>query len=72
MKFAVNFSKEAEKLIKNNDVQIDMFKCPNFSKELIIQAESSKPCYVHSGLYAGSGQIHTVNWDVIDGLRRHT
>lgn len=72
MKLAVNFSEEAVKSIKDNAIVVDMFKCPDFSKELIYQAENTKPCYIHFGLNAGTGQMQNVNWEVIDELRKHT
>ncbi len=72
MKFAVNFSKEAEQLIKDNAVEVDMFKCPDFSKELIEGAEQTKPSYLHFGLNAGSGQMLKVDWEVIKELREQT
>ncbi|MBB6513785.1 hypothetical protein GGQ92_002604 [Gracilibacillus halotolerans] len=34
---------------RNNEVQIDMFKRPDFSKKLIIQAGNSKSWYDHLG-----------------------
>lgn len=72
MKLAVNFSKEAEKLLNDKSITVDMFKCPDFSKDLIYQAENTKSCYIHFGLNAGSGQMNNVNWQVIDELRKHT
>lgn len=69
MKLAVNFSNEAENLIKNNAIQVDMFKFPDFSKELIDQVLYSLPCYVHFGLNAGNGQIQDVNRTVVHELR---
>lgn len=72
MKLAVNFSKEAEKLIQENAVEVDLLKCPDFSKELIDKAEQTKPCYVHFGLNAGSGKMHMVDWELINDLREQT
>ncbi|WP_179884785.1 hypothetical protein [Bacillus sp. AFS015802] len=38
MKIAVNYSNEAKQLVKDSVIDIDMFKCPDFSKEIIQQA----------------------------------
>lgn len=72
MQLAVNYSVEAEKLIKENLVQVDKFKCPDFSRELIYRAENTKPCYIHFGLNAGTGQMQKVDWGLINELREHT
>lgn len=72
MKVAVNYSTEAEQLIKDSLIDVDVFKCPDFSRELIQRAERTKPCYVHFGLNAGSGQIENVDWTLIKELRNWT
>ncbi|WP_010095852.1 DUF692 family multinuclear iron-containing protein [Ornithinibacillus scapharcae] len=72
MKVAVNFSKEAEALLHKKSIEVDLFKCPDFSKELIFRAGKGKPCYVHFALNEGSGQMHQVNWKAIHELREHT
>ncbi|MDH5162605.1 DUF692 family multinuclear iron-containing protein [Heyndrickxia oleronia] len=72
MKVAVNYSTEAEQLIKDSLIDVDVFKCPDFSKELIQRAERTKPCYVHFGLNAGSGQIENVDWALIKELKNWT
>ncbi|MGE8206879.1 DUF692 family multinuclear iron-containing protein [Heyndrickxia sp. NPDC080065] len=72
MKVAVNYSPKAEGLIKNKSIEVDIFKCPDFSKELIQQAKKTKPCYIHFALNAGSGQMNNVDWEVINELRNST
>ncbi len=72
MKFAVNFSKEAEQLVKDDSVAIDIFKCPDFSKELIERAEATKPCYIHFALNAGNKKMAEVDWELIQDLRERT
>jgi uncharacterized protein len=72
MKIAVNYSNEAEQLVKDTVIDVDMFKCPDFSKELIQQAEKTKPCYIHFGLNAGTGQLNRVDWTLIKELKNWT
>ncbi len=72
MKLAVNYSKETEELIQEGAIQVDMFKCPDFSDELIKQAESTKRSYIHFDLNAGSGQMGEVNWERIKYLKKNT
>lgn len=72
MKLAVNYSKEAEGLLQESKIDVDLFKCPEFSKEIIRQKEEIKPCYVHFGLNAGQNRMDKVNWQAIHDLRKHT
>ncbi|SES01428.1 Uncharacterized conserved protein, UPF0276 family [Gracilibacillus ureilyticus] len=53
-------------------IEIDMFKCPDFSKELIYRAEQLRPCYVHFGLNAGNCKLNKVDWEKIEALRKYT
>ncbi|WP_164667914.1 DUF692 family multinuclear iron-containing protein [Virgibacillus doumboii] len=72
MKVAVNYSPAVERLVKESLIEIDYYKCPDFSKDLIFQAEQSKASYVHFALNAGSNRMENVNWEHIEDLRVHT
>ncbi|MFC4559193.1 DUF692 family multinuclear iron-containing protein [Virgibacillus kekensis] len=72
MKLAVNYSPAAEQLVRERKINIDIFKCPDFSRDLIDQAESVKPNYIHFGLNAGRGQMDKVDWNTINELRSRT
>lgn len=72
LKLAVNYSKEAENLVKNESVHVDLFKCPGFSHDLVQHAQSIKPCYVHFGLNAGSQTVHEADWNQIKELKEKT
>ncbi|WP_194287296.1 multinuclear nonheme iron-dependent oxidase [Gracilibacillus oryzae] len=72
MKLAVNYSKEAHQLVEDAVIEVDMFKCPDFSKELIENAEKTKPCYVHFALNVGDKQMNNVDWDAIETLKQQT
>ncbi|MBM7578167.1 multinuclear nonheme iron-dependent oxidase [Jeotgalibacillus terrae] len=72
MKVAVNYSVEAKKLLTQSLIDIDLFKCPDFSDELIESARESKPSYIHFGLNAGSGQMGRVDWGLIRDMQNRT
>lgn len=72
MKLAVNYSLEAENLMRESSLDIDLFKCPDFSSSLINRAMEVRPCYIHFGLNAGSGKLDNVNWSHIEQLRKLT
>ena len=62
MKFAVNYSPQAEELWRGGRIQFDLFKCPPWP-DLVAQARQSQPVYVHFDLMAGRGQLVDVNLD---------
>ncbi|WP_179134066.1 DUF692 family multinuclear iron-containing protein [Halobacillus massiliensis] len=72
MKFAINYSPEAKKLVDRQQIEIDLFKCPDFDRELIKEAELSKPAYIHFDLNAGARTVDSVNWKNIDQLLKVT
>jgi uncharacterized protein len=54
VEFGVNYSLAAEDLICRGQIRADRFKCPAWP-DLIAQARTSLPVYVHFPLRAGSG-----------------
>ena len=54
MKFAVNYSRLAAKLVHEKKIQIDFFKCPS-SPGLIATAQETCPVYVHFSFKVGRG-----------------
>ncbi|WP_159462231.1 DUF692 family multinuclear iron-containing protein [Halobacillus sp. Marseille-P3879] len=72
MKFAMNYSPEAQKLISQSLIDLDLFKCPDFDPLLVQQAEKSKPSYIHFDLDAGHGELPSVNWSQIAKLAQQT
>ncbi|MFG6149689.1 multinuclear nonheme iron-dependent oxidase [Halobacillus sp. B23F22_1] len=62
MKFAINYSPEAQQLIDQSMINIDLFKCPDFDKSLVQQAEKSRPSYIHFDLNAGQGNLNSFDW----------
>jgi uncharacterized protein (UPF0276 family) len=54
MDFAVNYSPEAEDLVRRGRVRIDRFKCPAWP-DLVAAVHERYPVYVHFPLQVGSG-----------------
>jgi hypothetical protein len=54
MYFAVNYSPEAEALVRRGRARIDRFKCPPQS-DLVTRVQERYPVYVHFPLEVGSG-----------------
>ena len=52
MKFAINYSPQAEKLWREGKIHVDLFKCPDWP-DLVEQVSQIHKVYVHCGLFAG-------------------
>ena len=52
MKFAINYSPQAEQLWRVDRIQADLFKCPDWP-DLVSQVSETHAVYVHCSLYAG-------------------
>ncbi|RDW20435.1 DUF692 family multinuclear iron-containing protein [Oceanobacillus chungangensis] len=72
MKFAMNYSVEAKQLVDEGIIDIDLFKCPDFDRQVICNAREARPAYVHFALYAGKNNLNQVEWKIIDDLRNNT
>ncbi|GGF23430.1 hypothetical protein GCM10010954_22810 [Halobacillus andaensis] len=72
MKFAINYSPEAQQLIDQSMINIDLFKCPDFDKGLVQQAEKSRPAYVHFDLNAGQGNMDSIDWHQVEEFLNQT
>jgi uncharacterized protein (UPF0276 family) len=80
MKLAVNYSPQAESLVSDQAVAIDLFKCPtpmdpvilSTMPDLLVRAAACLPIYVHFPLSAGDGGIKTTAWDDVDRLCAQT
>jgi len=64
MQFALNWSPEAAELLEQGDIQIDLYKCPDW-ENLIKDAQSQCKSYVHFPLVIGTGQHETWEFDNI-------
>lgn len=54
MKFAINYSPQAEQLWREGRIQVDLFKCPDWP-DLVSQVSAIHAVYVHCSLNAGRG-----------------
>ena len=64
MKFAINYSPQAEELWRGGRIQLDLFKCPPWP-DLVARARQSCAVYVHFGLMAGRGRLDDVELDAL-------
>lgn len=64
MKFAINYSPQAEKLWREGRIQVDLFKCPDWP-DLVAKVSERHAVYVHSSLQAGGGCNDTVDYDLL-------
>jgi uncharacterized protein (UPF0276 family) len=71
LKFALNYSPQAADLLRRRTIEIDLFKCPDWP-DLIAEARTQRPVYVHFPLVAGEHNIERVGLDHIDHLRTST
>jgi uncharacterized protein len=63
MKFAINYSPQAEQLVKDGTIQVDIYKCPSWD-DLVPRVHQSHSAYVHYGFIAGQNNLDDVdlNW----------
>ncbi len=66
MRFAINYSPQAEQLWREGRIKIDVFKCPDWV-DLVARVSQNHRVYVHCALFAGRG----LNAGVDIGLLRH-
>jgi uncharacterized protein len=70
MQFAINWSPEAATLLDTGKISFDLYKCPDWP-ELVADAQSQKPAYIHFPIGIGRGQA--AKWDfatIHDWLRK--
>lgn len=66
MRFAINYSPQAEQLWRDGLIQVDVFKCPDWV-DLVARVGQTHRAYVHCALFAGRG----LNAQADIGLLRH-
>jgi uncharacterized protein len=71
MKFAINYSPQAEQLLQAGKIQVDVFKCPSWD-DLVPRVHRSHPAYVHFSFLAGRNQLDTVDLDWVDNWLKTT
>lgn len=65
MKFAINYSPQAEALLREGKIEVDIFKCPAWD-ELVPRVQREFSAYVHLGLIAGTRTVQTADLDWIE------
>lgn len=71
MRFAVNYSPQAEALLQAGTIQVDLWKCPDWPG-LLAQAGRSRPVYVHFPLNLGAGEMASHDWGEVERWRQET
>ncbi len=64
MKFAINYSPQAEKLWRDGRIQVDLFKCPDWL-DLVAQVGAIHDAYVHCALITWRGELDNVDFDLL-------
>ena len=64
MKFAINYSPQAEKLWREGRIQVDLFKCPDWP-DLVAQVGAIHDVYVHCALITWRGELDDVDFDLL-------
>lgn len=67
MNFTLNYSPQAAALLRDGQITIDRFKCPPW-RDLVAEARTFAPVYIHFDLIAGDGSLSggNVDWDEIE------
>lgn len=63
MKFAINYSPQAEQLWREGRIEVDLFKCPDWP-DLVAEVSAKHAVYVHCSLQAG-GDNDAVDFDLL-------
>jgi hypothetical protein len=61
MNLAINYSRQAARLLRDGHILIDRFKCPDWPT-LINEASEYSAVAVHFNLRAGSGKLKDTDW----------
>ena len=80
MKIAINYSPPAKMLVEQQVIELDLFKCPPASDEvvrdyapnLLQDARFYRPSYIHFPLHVGNGSIAGTNWDEVEEMLNQT
>ena len=64
MRFAINYSPQAEQLWREGRIQVDLFKCPDWP-HLVSQVSAIHAVYVHCSLNAGRGLSPNLAMDTV-------
>jgi uncharacterized protein (UPF0276 family) len=71
MKLAINYSKQADQLVQEGSIHVDLFKCPDWP-DMIQQASQIRPVAVHFPLNVGTAEGPDVGFERIARLMEET
>ncbi len=80
MKFAMNYSPQAERLLAEGAISLDLFKCPPawdpvvpaHAPDLLERARAARPIYLHFPLHAGRNTLAETDWEQIEAALAET
>ena len=72
MLFAINYSPQAAKLLQNDAIAIDRFKCASDWPHLIPEARQYRPVYIHFNLISDPNMIAQLDVDEVNALCEQT
>lgn len=67
MLYGLNYSPAAAALLREGAITLDRFKCPDWD-DLIAEARTFAPVYVHFPIMVGGGQVSGLDFDRLDHL----
>lgn len=71
MKFAINYSHQAARLLADGRIRLDRFKVPDWPW-LVAEASAQLPVAVHFTLKARLGRLQNTNWSLVESLLEQT
>ena len=73
MLFALNYSPQAETLLRGTKLDVDLLKCPLMPGEVDLEnVRALRPVYVHFGLNAGDGSLEQTDWSLVEEVLGRT
>lgn len=71
MRFALNYSPEAVRLWDAGEIDIDLFKLPDW-EDFVDDIRQQYPVYVHFGIMVGSPAQEPINWHMVERFLAQT
>ena len=80
MKFAMNYSPQAESLLAQQAISLGFFKCPppwdravtEYAPDLLKRARATRPIYLHFPLHAGRNTLANTDWNQVEAALAET
>lgn len=71
MRFALNYSPQAAALLADGQIEIDVYKCPDW-EHMVAEAQTQKPAYIHFPIVVGRNLIKDLDLNAIEGWLART